>query len=377
MDTGTAASHAEESPLIEAIGLSKAYGAVQAVQDLSLSVHRGEILGLLGPNGAGKSTTLRMLIGFQFPDVGEIRLDGRNVFREGDTARFELGYMPEQLPLYAEMPVRSYLGYFARIKGVPSPRKSVERVVERLDLGAVIGRSCGNLSRGYRQRVGLAQALLADPQVLILDEPTSGLDPNQIHDFRELIRGLGRDRAVLLSTHILPEAMAICDRVTILNRGRVVASGTPRDLAAGDSALHWARLRTTVNPGDDDVGRFGLVPEGEAGVYSVQRDLTPEEARTLLGRIVTEGWELLEWHAGAAGLEAVFRRLTLGEESAAFGDGASEGTAEQSAPDPQDPSGAIADAPADPASRTREENGIENGPKAGQGSFFPKRGGRR
>lgn len=319
MQSGTADSVTSAAPLIDAIGLSKAYGPIVAVHGLSFSVGRGEILGLLGPNGAGKSTTLRMLIGFQLPDSGEVLLSGRNVFRDGDVARRDLGYLPEQLPLYAEMQVRDYLRYFARVKGVSPVRPAVDRVIERLDLSTVADRPCGNLSRGYRQRVGLAQALLADPRVLILDEPTSGLDPNQIHDFRELIRDLGRERAILLSTHILPEAMAICDRVLIMNRGRIVAEGTPRELASGSAALHWARLRASVPPSPADCERFALVAEGTQGTYAVRRDLHGPEARALLERVVTSGWDLLEWHAGAAGLEAVFRRLTLGEEQTAPG----------------------------------------------------------
>jgi ABC-2 type transport system ATP-binding protein len=221
--------------------------------------------------------------------------------------------LPEQLPLYAEMHVRAYLRYFARLKRVAPAEPAVERVMERLDLSAVAGRPCGNLSRGYRQRVGLAQALLSDPSVLILDEPTSGLDPNQIHDFRELIRELGRERGILLSTHILPEAMAICDRVLIMNKGRIVAEGSPRELASG-SALHWARVRATVPPSAADRERFGLVAEGAEGVYMVRRDLAGPEARALLERVVAAEWDLLEWHAGAGALEAVFRRLTLGED---------------------------------------------------------------
>ena len=330
MLSGTAESIATAPPLIDAIGLSKAYGPIVAVHGLSFSVRRGEILGLLGPNGAGKSTTLRMLIGFQFPDAGEVRLNGRDVLREGDLARRDLGYLPEQLPLYAEMQVHAYLRYFARIKGVSPVEAAVDRVIERLDLSGVANRPCGNLSRGYRQRVGLAQALLSDPHVLILDEPTSGLDPNQIHDFRELIRDLGRERGILLSTHILPEAMAICDRVLIMNKGRIVAEGTPRELASGNAALHQARLRAVVSPSEADRERFALVPEGTEGVYVVRRDLDGPEARALLERVISAGWDLIEWHAGAAGLEAVFRRLTLGEDQAGAAPAPQSGRAESS-----------------------------------------------
>lgn len=302
-------------PSIEARGLRKSYGPVVAVADVSFSVQRGEILGLLGPNGAGKSTTLRMLIGFQYPDSGEVRILGKDVYRDGAEARRQLGYMPESLPLYAEMSVRAYLCHFAQLRGVRDVPAALERAREHLALGDVLDRPCGNLSRGYRQRVGLAQALLGDPSVLVLDEPTSGLDPNQIHDFRALIRELGRDRSVLLSTHILPEALEICDRLLILSQGRVVAEGSPAALTGSEGGLHWVRLRADLPPRAEFVERFAMEQEAPgANTYRIRRDLSAEEARALLGALVAEGWELLEWQSGAAGLEAVFRRLTLGEE---------------------------------------------------------------
>ncbi len=345
--------------------LSKAYGPVQAVDDVSFSVHRGEIHGLLGPNGAGKSTTLRMLIGFQYPDSGQVLLDGRDVYREGPEARARLGYMPEALRLYPEMDVRGYLRHFAQIKGVDNPTEAVDRVVGQLSLEDVATRPCGNLSRGYRQRVGLGQALLSDPQVLVLDEPSAGLDPNQIHDFRELIRSLGRDRAILLSTHILPEALAICDRVTILSKGKVVASRRPSDLASTDESVRWVRIRAAasrIEPALRDKYRLVAAGEGrgkgesssvtdaimtdaartdDAAAETIPTDaattgaatggaattdpvttnaalfyeatLEPELVDEFLSDAVRCGWELLELRTGTAGLEAAFRQLTLGE----------------------------------------------------------------
>ena len=303
-----------EPPLIEARGLSKAYGPIVAVRDLSFEVARGEILGLLGPNGAGKSTTLRMLIGFQYPDAGTVRLNGHDVFREGIAARTGLGYLPEILPLYVELSVGEYLEYFAALKRVTNPSAALDRVLSELDLGPVRDRPCGNLSRGYRQRVGLAQALLSEPAILILDEPTAGLDPNQIQDFRRLIRRLGRDRAILLSTHILPEALEICDRVLILSKGSAVASGNPQSLGTEEHALHWARFRCATAPTSTDLARFHLRPEPQDGCYRLEEDLPREAARALLRHAADSGWEVLEWHVGAAGLESAFRRLTLGEE---------------------------------------------------------------
>jgi ABC-2 type transport system ATP-binding protein len=308
---------------VKADGLSKHYGEVAAVEDLSFEVGSGEILGLLGPNGAGKSTALRMLVGFQYPDAGRVVLNGRDVFLDGPAARASLGYLPESVPLYGDMEVRRYLEFFARIKAVADLHAEVERVIARLDLSKVVGRPCGNLSRGYRQRVGLAQALLGNPSVLILDEPTSGLDPNQIHDFRRLLRELGRNKAVLLSTHILSEALEVCDRVLILNRGRVVASGRPDTLMQGRGAVHWARLRLPGPPDEATAARFGLEREGGAdgrgsgpGIYRVRGDLERDQARALLRTVLEEDWEILEWGSGAAGLEALFRLLTLGEDGA-------------------------------------------------------------
>lgn len=299
---------------IEARELRKTYGPVVAVRDLSFTVARGEILGLLGPNGAGKSTTLRMLIGFQYPDAGSAYLNGSDVFRAGDQARASLGYMPEVLPLYAEMTVREYLRFFSSLKRVTRAAQAEERVVALLDLAAVLDRPCGNISRGYRQRVGLAQALLADPAVLILDEPTSGLDPNQIHDFRQIIKELGKERAILLSTHILSEALEICDRVLILNRGQAAAAGSPRSLASAGASSLWVRLRSAAPISESLLARHALVREGQSDVYRVEAERSAEESRELLRTIGEQGWELLEWHTGSSGLETVFRRLTLGEE---------------------------------------------------------------
>lgn len=308
-------AEAETGAPIEARRLVKSYGPVRAVDDVSFAVRRGEILGLLGPNGAGKSTTLRMLVGFQYPDSGEVRLLGHDVYRDGAAARAGLGYMPEALRLYPEMSVRGYLRHFAQLKALSDPAGALERVVRELALADVIDRPCGNLSRGYRQRVGLAQALLSDPAVLVLDEPTSGLDPNQIHDFRGLIRHLGRDRSVLLSTHILPEALEVCDRLVILSRGRVVAEGRPGELAGSARGLHWVRIRAVPPPEEELRARLDLDPESPGSeIYCLRRDLDPNEARALLAEVSARGWDLLEWQTGAAGLETVFRRLTLGQE---------------------------------------------------------------
>lgn len=313
-----AASGTGGLPPVRAERLRKSYGPVLAVGDLSFEVQRGAILGLLGPNGAGKSTALRMLVGFQYPDSGRVWLNGMDVYRDGPPARASLGYLPEAVPLYAEMEVRAYLRFFAEMKGVRPVKPEVERVVELLDLGGVVGRPCGNLSRGYRQRVGLAQALIKDPDILILDEPTSGLDPNQIHDFRGLVRRLGRNRAVLLSTHILPEALEVCDRVLILSRGRVAAEGIPGQLMGDDGGLEYARLRLPTLPEPEEMERFGLeadstLPEGGQLLFRVRGRLDREESRALLRTALDRNWDVLEWGSGASALESTFRKLTLGD----------------------------------------------------------------
>ena len=216
--------------MIEVKGLSRLYGSRLAVNDVSFRVEPGEIVGFLGPNGAGKSTTLRMLTGYLAPSSGEIRIDGIDAVRSSIQARQRMGYMPEGVPLYSEMRVQEYLRHRGRMKSVPKLTAAVDHCLERAGVADARSRIIGQLSKGYRQRVGLAEALIADPPILILDEPTSGLDPNQVRQFRELVRSFGGKKTVLLSTHILSEVEAVCDRVIIIREGQKVA-----DLVPGDS----------------------------------------------------------------------------------------------------------------------------------------------
>ena len=216
--------------MIEVQGLSRRYGSRLAVDDVSFRVEPGEIVGFLGPNGAGKSTTLRMLTGYLAPSSGEIQIDGIDAVRDSIQARTRLGYMPEGVPLYREMRVQEYLRHRGALKGVPKLADAVDRCLERAGVQDARRRIIGQLSKGYRQRVGLAEALIADPAILILDEPTSGLDPNQVRQFRELIRSFSGKKTVLLSSHILSEVEAACDRVIIIREGQKVA-----DLVPGDS----------------------------------------------------------------------------------------------------------------------------------------------
>jgi ABC-2 type transport system ATP-binding protein len=226
-------------PMVEAIGLSKFYGDFTAVHDVTFSVPRGQVCAFLGPNGAGKSTTMKILTGFLAPSAGEARIDGFDVTTERLRAAEMLGYLPENGPLYPEMTPQSFLTYIGETRLMPPARlrERLEFVVHHCGLGDVWGKAIGKLSHGYRQRVGMAQALLHDPDVLILDEPTSGLDPNQVQGVRGLIRELGETKTVLLSTHILQEVHAVCSRVLLINEGRLVFDGPREDLGAEGTAM--------------------------------------------------------------------------------------------------------------------------------------------
>ena len=215
-------------PMIEAIGLSKYYGPFVAVEDVTFSVPVGQVAAFLGPNGAGKSTTMKLLTGFLAPAAGESRIGGYNVAKNRIEASRLIGYLPENGPLYNEMTPHGLLRYLGQARGLSGPelQNRLDYVAERCALSSVWGKAAGKLSRGFRQRVGMAQALLHDPEVLILDEPTSGLDPNQVHEVRELIRSLGKTKTILLSTHILQEVKAVCSRVILIHEGKIVFDGS-------------------------------------------------------------------------------------------------------------------------------------------------------
>jgi ABC-2 type transport system ATP-binding protein len=224
-------------PMIEAIGLSKYYGNFAASRDVTFAINKGEVAAFLGPNGAGKSTTMKLLTGYLAPSAGTAKIAGFNMGTERLLGAERLGYLPENGPLYPDMSPRSLLTFFGNARGMSGMelRQRMEEVISRCHLEAVIGKPIGKLSKGYRQRVGMAQALLHNPDVLILDEPTAGLDPNQIREVRKLIRELGETKTILLSTHILQEVEAMCNRVLFINEGRLVFDGTPQELAADQS----------------------------------------------------------------------------------------------------------------------------------------------
>jgi ABC-2 type transport system ATP-binding protein len=317
--------------MIEVDNLSKRYGRHTAVDGISFKVHKGEILGFLGPNGAGKTTTMRILTGALPATSGTARVAGFDVFDRPLEVKRRVGYIPETPPLYPDMDVVSFLDFCAKIKGVPKAARGarIDDAVGKCRLGDVRRTLIGRLSKGYRQRVGLAQAILANPEVLILDEPTSGLDPKQIIETRDLIRGLGGDHTVVLSTHILPEVSMTCGRVVIINKGRVVAEDTPDNLthrlrgaaslrveARGDAAAVEAALRAV--PGVRDVRAAGgaFEVEAEAG-----RDVRAAVARAVVGA----GFDLVGLAQAGMSLEEIFLHLTTTD--AAHGDAPPPGDA--------------------------------------------------
>ena len=326
--------------MIDVDQLTKRYGTLTAIEQVTFRVEPGEVLAFLGPNGAGKTTTMRIITGAIPATSGRVRVAGHDIDDAPLEVKRRIGYLPEAPPLYTEMTVAEYLVFVARIKGVvrAGVRAAIDRVVERCALGQVRKRLIGNLSRGYRQRVGLAQALIHDPPVLILDEPTSGLDPKQIIEIRELIKTLAGEHTVILSTHLLPEATAICQRVIIIHQGRVVAVDTPERLAAQlrgseqllvklrrpSSALRDALARLPGVLAVSSRDRGAPVPDDGAAAWVVEcergRDLREEVARM----IVTGDGGLLELAPVAVSLEEVFLQLTAEERS---GDGEAPGAA--------------------------------------------------
>ncbi len=307
--------------MIEVVDLTKRYGEVQALRGLSFSVPRGQVVGLLGPNGAGKTTTMRVLTGFVAPTEGAARVDGLDVVEDAPECRRKIGYLPEGNPLYRDLRVEELLQFAARLHKIP--REDREREVSRsLEIAGLKGserRIVETLSKGMRQRVGLAQALLHEPSILILDEPTSGLDPNQQEDMRTLIRTLGADRTVILSTHILPEVEAVCDRALIIDRGELVADDSVEGIKHQQASE--VILRATVRGAAETVETaLGFASEGlellpvEGGVFDVRLALGGADERETLERVaaalVGAGLGLSRLVAETASLESVFAALT-------------------------------------------------------------------
>jgi ABC-2 type transport system ATP-binding protein len=316
--------------VIEVQHLTKRYGPVTAVDDVSFKAERGEILGFLGPNGAGKTTTMRILTGYMPPTDGKAIVAGYDVLEQPIDAKRRTGYLPETPPLYPDMTVRDYLDFCARIKGVPrAGRKArIDSVMGRTRIADMASRHCAKLSKGYRQRVGLAQALLHNPDVLILDEPTAGLDPKQIIETRQLIKELGGDHTVILSTHILPEVSQTCHRVVIINKGRVVAVDTPDNLTSrlrGSETMYVQIDAPDADPRDalqrvPGVRRVGLSDaRGNVNGYEVESETGRDVRRELAAAIVSRGWGLLELRPMRMSLEEIFLHLTTEDTTAAPG----------------------------------------------------------
>ncbi len=301
--------------MIQAEGLSKHFGPVTAIEDVTFSVDKGEIVGFLGPNAAGKTTTMRILTGYLAPTAGRATVAGCDVTEDSLEARRHIGYLPEDVPLYPEMTVHDYLRFWAGLRHLDRPDARIQAAMERCALEGWERALIGRLSKGYRQRVGLAQALLHNPEVLILDEPTIGLDPRQIIEVRNLIRGLAGDHTVILSTHILPEVSQTCQRVLILHRGRIVAEGTPEELTVRLKGVDQVLLEVG-RPASDTAEQLGRLPgvvevqEIAPGRFQVGCAMGKDQRPHIAALAVQQGWDLLELRPADLGLEEIFLQLT-------------------------------------------------------------------
>jgi ABC-2 type transport system ATP-binding protein len=312
--------------MIEVQHLTKRYGPVTAVDDVSFRVEKGEILGFLGPNGAGKTTTMRVITGYMPATEGKAVVAGYDVFQQPIEAKRRTGYLPETPPLYPDMTVREYLTFVARLKLGKSSKaertQRVETVMRRAHVDDMANRHCSKLSKGYRQRVGLAQALIHDPDVLILDEPTAGLDPKQIIETRDLIRSLAGNHTIILSTHILPEVAQTCQRVVIINKGRVVAVDTPDNLThqLKGAATLYVQVAANGEVGDalrriPGVRSVSISDEnGSLTGYEVEAEPNHDVRRDVARTIVERGWGLLELRPTRMSLEEIFLQLTTEEQ---------------------------------------------------------------
>ena len=311
--------------MIEVRELTKSYGTTVAVDQVSFDAHAGEVLGFLGPNGAGKTTTMRILTCYLSADAGSATVAGYDVFEESFEVRKRIGYLPESAPLYADMGVIEYLNFMTQVRNLPKSqrRERIRAVIDICGLEDVIQKDIGELSKGYRQRVGLAQSLIHDPPILILDEPTSGLDPSQIIEIRNLIKNIGQEKLVLFSTHILPEVSATCSRVLIINNGKIVANGTPEELASqekGEEIVHIA-IRGSQEAIEAQFNELEFVSQwnridtdnGIVG-YQIHAAQGSDAAEALFHVVVKNGWSLTELRQESVDLEDVFLNLTDKEQ---------------------------------------------------------------
>ncbi|MFN7453270.1 MAG: ABC transporter ATP-binding protein [Pseudobdellovibrionaceae bacterium] len=304
--------------MIEVSELKKSYGGTAALKGISFSVHKGEVVGFLGPNGAGKSTTMKIITGFMAPTSGVAQVCGFDVFESPLEVKKRIGYLPEQPPVYLDMTVKDYLKYVAQLKGVESPQlsKAIQQAVEKTQLGEVQHRLIGNLSKGFRQRVGIAQALVSSPEVLILDEPTVGLDPKQVSEIRQLIQELKGEHTIILSTHILPEVQATCERIVIIHQGRIVAQDSLSNLSrvqAGVQRIHL-KVRKWTTDSQNQIARIPGVLKLEKSGDSIAIEGEPREdlVDAIAGFVLTQGLGLQEISSSMSNLEDIFLNLTYG-----------------------------------------------------------------
>lgn len=299
--------------------LTKKYGEQKAVNNISFEIKTGEVVGFLGPNGAGKSTTMKMITCFMSPSAGDVRLDDISILDQPEEVKKKIGYLPENNPLYTDMPIVEYLRFAAEIQGVEKSKISsrIAEMIEMCGLDLEKHKKINELSKGYRQRVGLAQAMIHDPEVLILDEPTTGLDPNQIIEIRKLIKKLGKEKTVILSSHILSEVEATCDRILIINRGRIVADGSSETLRQQSQGQEL--LNVSIEASDADVKKelLGLATvetvtpvDGKSGLFTVQSKPDQESRKAIFDLCVNKKWYLTELRGIETQLEDVFRDLT-------------------------------------------------------------------
>ena len=300
--------------MIQIDNLVKSFGAKRAVDGVSFTVERGEVLGFLGPNGAGKSTTMRMITGFMPPTAGRVSVGGHDVVQSPLAAKRLIGYLPENAASYPDMTVKGFLNFAAELRGLEGDarKRAVNRVVELCFLESVLNQSIDTLSKGYRHRTCLAQALIHDPEVLIMDEPTDGLDPNQKYEVRNLIRDLGRKKAIVFSTHILEEVDAACSRAIIIDRGRIVANGTPEELR-GMSELAGAVTLSAQGATEEKLAQLGRVERlnGAFRIYPRDKSKAAELAQAIVNLVNFHGWRVEGMYSERGELDEVFRRITL------------------------------------------------------------------
>lgn len=351
--------------MVEVKNLTKRYGSNLALDHVSFNIEEGSIVGFLGPNGAGKSTTMNIVTGYLSATSGEVTVSGKNTLDEPNEVKKLIGYLPEQPPLYLDMTVKEYLNFMYDLKKVKLPRqKHLQEICELVKIDNVYGRLIGNLSKGYKQRVGIAQALIGNPPVLILDEPTVGLDPKQIIEIRTLIKNLGKNHTVILSSHILPEVQAVCERIIVINNGRVVADGATDSLAHDLSKDHRLILRAEgpereivhAIQGMEQVVDVYSLGEKEKGVFEISVESAPDAdlRRDLFALLSRKGWPMLALKNTDLTLEDLFLQLTSSDVSLAEDAGEEPLHAEQEAEEAA-PAGEQAEEPAETAEADGKE----------------------